>query len=565
MNVQKLVLIFLVLSIFVTKSYGFGEIVITEIMADPSPAVGLPESEYIELYNNSASQILLKDYRFYSGDKYAVLPDYSFQPGEYLILIPISSKDLFESDFKSIALSGFPVLSNQGKLIYLEDSSGNIIFSLEYNDSWYKSSFKKQGGWSLECIDKFNFSGNINNWCASISNTGGSPGKENSVSGLNPDIIKPIIEKIILPDNKTIELSFNCMMSKETIDKNYNYSFLGGNNIVVRAGTTNHLCKSVNLQLSDVITDQVYRLKVSGLSSAGGNEMKDTVIALSWPITPEFSDISINEIMFNPKNTGSDFVEIVNVSEKCLNLADVLIASVKEDGTLSEGIRLSAKSSPFMPGSYLLISGNPDSVYKSSGHAKTANSIEISGFPTMSDDFGSIVILRKDALILDRFDYNKKMHISLLSNTEGVSLEKINPKMESSDEKNWTSASYTSNYSTPGFRNSQFKELNSSAETEIISSEKKWFTPDNDGNDDVLTLNVNNPINGIAEITVYNLSGRLVNVLVNKKLLSAFDTIFWDGKNSEGDLVSKGRYIINAILVSGDGKILNKRFSVSVL
>ncbi len=565
MNVQKLVLIFFVLSLFVTKSYGFGEIVITEIMADPSPVVGLPESEYIELYNNTDRRVSLVNYKLYYGDKPFALPDSIINPGQYAILVPPASKGLFDPDINIVSVQGFPALSNQGKLLYIEDNSGKNIFSLEYADTWYKSSFKKQGGWSLECIDRFNYSGKSNNWTASVSKNGGSPGNENSVNAINTDISLPAIERLFIIDSKSVQLTFSCIMSEENIEKVYNYLFQGGNNIVTRAKSVNKLCNSVTLYLSDDLTNTKYHLKIGGLISVNGISIKDTVLVFSLPLKPESADISINEIMFNPTNEGSDFVEIVNISEKCLDLSDIYLTNIKEDGSFSEGYRLSDKSYPFMPGTYIILSEKVDSVFNASGYMKSANSIELSGFPSMPDDIGNVIIAGKNAEIIDRVDYNKNMHMPLLSEIEGVSLEKINPAAGSGDEKSWTSASYTANYSTPGFKNSQFKELNLSVSDDFIVSEKKWFTPDNDGNDDILELTVKNTYNGIAEITVYNLSGRLVNVLVNKKLLSSSDTIYWDGKDSYGNIVKKGRYIINAILISGDGNILNKRFSVSVL
>ena len=63
------------------------EVLITELMADPSPAVGLPAGEFIEVTNVSARTIDLKGWRVTDGNSTGVVPQsLDMPPGSRVIL-----------------------------------------------------------------------------------------------------------------------------------------------------------------------------------------------------------------------------------------------------------------------------------------------------------------------------------------------------------------------------------------------------------------------------------------------------------------------------------------------
>ena len=75
--------------------------------------------------------------------------------------------------------------------------------------SWFTDDFKADGGYSLERIDYNNPSETEQNWQASNNETGGTPGRENSVYKSNPDAIPPDLWRAFPVNDTLIGLQFS--------------------------------------------------------------------------------------------------------------------------------------------------------------------------------------------------------------------------------------------------------------------------------------------------------------------------------------------------------------------
>ncbi len=157
---------------------------------------------------------------------------------------------------------------------------------------------------------------------------------------------------------------------------------------------------------------------------------------------------------------------------------------------------------------------------------------------------------------------NENMHFTLIDDTKGVSLERINLKGPTNDKNNWHSASSQSKFGTPGYKNSNTVVLNSAID-ESLKPDKKIFTPNGDNIDDFVLLQYQLDKPGyLATIKIFDSEGFPVADLTNNFLLGTEGSIKWDGIDAEGSVVKIGMYIVYAKLLHTDGHVLESKHVV---
>ncbi len=115
----------------------------------------------------------------------------------------------------------FPTLNNDGDDLTFRDPTNKTIDSVNYNLDWYHDVDKQEGGWTLEIIDVNNICGAEENWAASEDLSGGTPGKQNSVSASKPDLTGPQLISVTPQSSNNLKLTFN-----EKLERTYQMSFL---------------------------------------------------------------------------------------------------------------------------------------------------------------------------------------------------------------------------------------------------------------------------------------------------------------------------------------------------
>ena len=530
-------------------------VIINEIFADPSPVIGLPEVEFFELKNLSDVSVSLVN-MIYENDKSRVVFDHGSIPPKGFVIVCAAKDTLSYQVFgKTIGLKSFPSLNNNNSVLSLKNNKGIEFYKVAYDISWYGNKDKQNGGYTLELIDPTSLCGGKQNWLASNAPIGGTPGKENSIHLINKTNIPFQFLNATLKDSLTISLTFNRALDslQATLPNQYSINNGVGNPQVITPLAPNF--SIVDIKFNQALSrNQTYTITVNGLTDCGGNTLTTQTQSFVYAGLINKNDILINEILFNPRSGGVDFVEIYNNSNKILDFRDLSIAAVNDKDSVINKRAVSLNTLLFQPQTYWVITSNPDTVKAQYQTQKPNNFIKISSLPSFNDDSGRAVLLNKNNARVDQLNYKSDMHFALLRDLIGVSLERSSFEKPTNEKGNFRSAAASVGYATPTYQNSQFLESVNSAEEISLASET--FSPDNDGFEDVLRILYNfSQTDRVANVTIYNDQGRLMKKLIRNETTAAKGEWIWDGIDDNNAKVKTGIYILYIELFDLSGNV----------
>ena len=205
------------------------------------------------------------------------------------------------------------------------------------------------------------------------------------------------------------------------------------------------------------------------------------------------------------------------------------------------------------PGDYIVLTEDATSLAHEYLLQNPKNVLVLSSLPSYPDDKGTVVITNLQGEAVDEVTYSAKWHFALLSDAEGVALERVDSNGASQDAGNWHSAASTVGYGTPTYTNSQNKVAESI--DAAIDVTPKIFSPDNDGYDDLTTISYRVEATGyIANVTIFNSSGRPVRNLIKNATLGLKGSWNWEGLDEKNQKLPIGTYIIYAEIFNLQGK-----------
>ncbi|MEQ8927265.1 MAG: lamin tail domain-containing protein [Fulvivirga sp.] len=538
---------------------SFKDVIITEIMANPNAETTLPNAEYLEIYNRTNSTLILSDWSFSDASTTVFLPYTLLEPTNYAILTSSQNAPLFDSDIDIISLSSLPSLNNSGDVLTLKNESGILLDSVNYTSSWYRSSIKDDGGFSLEIIDLNDPCSDNLNWIATEDSSGGTPGKQNSVFSEISDNQGPELISAIGISPDSILVTFNEILDANSIQTS---TITLSNNLEVnRRVSENLLHVYVILDESTPLQSGIsYSITFNNLTDCPGNLITDASNSAEFSLIEkgELTDLHLNEILFNPRSGGVDFVELYNSSNKFISLEGwkltngEIVGNEIEVGTIRE---IGSQTNYIGPQRYMAIT--TDGLLLANQYPKSdpANYIEISSLPSYPNEEGLVALMNTDSVIAEFFNYSEDFHNPLFNDVDGVSLERVSISASANDPENWFSASSSEDFATPGY-------INSSSRSEIPTSQgqltisPKVVVPDGDGLADFTTISYSFDLAGYAlTITILDVNGREIKSIAQNDFVNTEGFYTWDGSNNAGERVRVGYYIIYAEAFSSTGQV----------
>lgn len=441
---------------YASKSFRYvniqsGDLVINEIFADPSPTIGLPAYEFVELWNTSGVDLNLFGVKITDGTSMASFPEYILPRDSFIIVSSISSANCYSKFGNSIILSSFPSLNNDAEHLQLLNLTNTVLDDVGYNLSSYNNILKADGGWTLELINPNNRCKNNYNWTASNNSIlGGTPGMLNSVFDLNADTVAPKVRAFTLINDTSAWLVFSTVMDSNTVAQ---ITINSSTNIHSKLIINNN-ADSLYLTFDGLINQAEYSFSFSKAYSCNGIKMPSSIFSFRFDkaLIAAFNDIVITEILVNPLTgislPNSQYVELKNRSYHSVNLKGMRLTDGATTATLPDFKLLRDSIIVIAPAS------------KANEFAsKTYATLFITSFPYLNTDKDQLILKDSNDRVINAMHYDIKTLNNSPKYNGGWSIEITDVNNSCINLGNWN-YSIDPNGGTPGKPNSSQATIN---------------------------------------------------------------------------------------------------------
>ena len=425
-------------------------IVITEIMYNP-PEAGTDTLEFIELFNNGATTVSLKDFYFSMGVNYTFHND-SVQPQAYYLVTVDSIA--FVHFYHQIAhqwTSGS--LSNTGEAIVLKDNYGSLVDSVYYHTtSPWPTAANGNGSSMMLCSPSSN--NNVgSSWSAAGAANSLAFGVVNNKEvyatpgagcmTITVDTVPPFVTMAMATNLSTVKVFFNENLNYSSSQNIANYTGLVSIASAVRTPLT-----TVTLNLATPLVPGIPdTLTINNVRDSAGNQM----------ITPQsfvviynnlIEDVAISEIMYNDPSSNADSLEFIELYNRGTTIANI------SSYNFSHGPTITFPVNTFInPGGYLVIAYDTTAVnnfFHITGTLQWASG-------NLANTSEKLEIRNSSGNVIDSLTYRSTSPWPTTPNGNGPSLTLCNPALDNSVGANWSASTEYAGilngvnvYATPG-------------------------------------------------------------------------------------------------------------------
>jgi hypothetical protein len=417
-----------------------GDIIINEIMADPIPAVNLPEYEYIELYNSTSYPINLQGWKLEVNNTVRALPSVTLLPDSFLVILDVNALAEF-SGIPVLGIPSFPSITNSGSTISLMNPLNQMIDEVTFTIAWYNNPNADNGGYSLEKMNPFERCGGVNNWAASLNLNGGTPGRKNSLfttTGLNFNF-----KNVDVISADSIRIEFVKMLDTASVQAS---DFLISDGIGVPTQIIVENDQTLLLKLGNMLTPNTFYTLTAfpTFTDCAGFMPVENIEQQIMYYTPQLYDIVINEMMVDESPPvmlpPTEYIELYNRNSFPVFLKDYQL-TVNNTTVL-------LPTATIQPDSFVVLV--KDTWLQ---EFQDLPAIGLSSWPSLTNSGATVTLRDRKGKLLHSVSYTDEWYKNASKSGGGWSLEQMDATKPCVGINNWM-ASIDIKGGTPGRSNS---------------------------------------------------------------------------------------------------------------
>jgi hypothetical protein len=398
---------------------------------------------------------------------------------------------------------------------------------VEYAAEMHKDALKAHGGWSLELADRVHWNSR-EAWVSSEDPSGGTPGRANSVSINLPDEEPPAMLRAGWYDESLMFILFSGTVCQTGDCKAI---FEPGGLVLTPAPAPVYGFPGFFFRVPpDLPYTIIYKVELQGtITSCYGEPALLQPVGFAVPHHPDSFSVVINEIMFDPATGDPEWIELLNRSKYTVDLKDLIIARADTSGIIHT---FSFPHQNFLlpPSSFLLF---PDSLALLSSETRPT-------FPSLTNEPSRLLLLDPSQHIIDQAAYSPDWHDPYLTDSKGISLERIDPSAPGLLRSNWYSCN-ESQKSTPCKSNSNYSPNPHPPSLTIHYSLLTIHCLSSEP----MIIHYEFPSPGwYHELKIFDRSGALIRTAVPFSLAGSSGVLMWDGLDDRKQRVPEGIYVL---------------------